>query len=38
MTCKLSSHNRWCITGTPVERDLRGNLKLFYIIIVKAFA
>ncbi|XP_019848691.1 PREDICTED: E3 ubiquitin-protein ligase SHPRH-like isoform X2 [Amphimedon queenslandica] len=23
MTCKLLSQNRWCVTGTPVERDLR---------------
>lgn len=28
MTCKLLSQNRWCVTGTPVERDLRGTILL----------
>ena len=46
MTNKLTAVNRWCVTGTPVQRDLKGyrvyiyqslNLLLYLCLLVDLF-
>ncbi len=34
MTQKLSAVNRWCVTGTPVQRDLQGWKEEFLTLYV----
>lgn len=35
MTRKLTAVNRWCVTGTPVQRDLRDLYGLLYFLEVR---
>lgn len=38
MTVKLSAVNRWCVTGTPVQRQLLGTFSLLHISLIKFLA
>ena len=35
MTRKLTAVNRWCVTGTPVQRDLRGKCTKFESFMIR---
>ena len=34
MLLKLHAVNRWCVTGTPIRRNIEGKLARFLLLIV----
>ena len=33
MCLRLHTHHRWCVTGTPVQRDLNGRMLFLHTVI-----